>query len=162
MESLDRAKKVIQRFTYALSFAGMLVLIPMMLLTSTEVVSRFLWDRPLPGTVELSSYMLSFFVLLGLAYTQQVKGHVRVTMILDKLPPTLSLCVEVLTSLACLFIVGLMAWQGWVVGMEQQTVSDMLRVPQWPFRLLVALAGAGLFLELLIDFFATLGKFARR
>lgn len=155
---LNQAKWVIHKCTYYLSFAGMFVLLPLMLLTSSEVVSRAVWGRPIPGTVELSSYMLVIFILCGLAYTHQVRGHVRVNLLLTKLPPTLALAIEAITILLSLFIVGVLAWQGWVVGLEQKTVSDMLRIPQLPFRLLVSLAGAGMFLELLVDLCEVLGK----
>ena len=158
MHSLQKAKWVIQKATYYVSFGGMFVLLPLMLLSSLEVVSRAIWDRPLPGTVELSSYMLVIFILCGLAYTHQVRGHVRVNLLLTKLPPTLALLIEVITILLSLFIMGVLAWQGWVVGLEQKTVSDMLRIPQLPFRLLVSVAGVMMFLELLIDLFEALGK----
>ena len=158
MHSLQKAKWVIQKTTYYVSFGGMFVLLPLMLLSSLEVVSRAIWDRPLPGTVELSSYMLVIFILCGLAYTHQVRGHVRVNLLLTKLPPTLALLIEVITLLLSLFIMAVLAWQGWVVGLEQKTVSDMLRIPQLPFRLLVSVAGLMMFLELLIDLFEALGK----
>lgn len=158
MHSLQKAKWVIQKTTYYVSFGGMFVLLPLMLLSSLEVVSRALWDRPLPGTVELSSYMLVVFILCGLAYTHQVRGHVRVNLLLTKLPPTLALLIEVITILLSLFIMAVLAWQGWVVGLEQKTVSDMLRIPQLPFRLLVSVAGVMMYLELLIDLFEALGK----
>jgi hypothetical protein len=38
-----------------------------------------------------------------------------------------------------------------VVGIEEKTVSDMLRVPQYPFRLLIVVAAFLMCLELLID-----------
>lgn len=155
-------RKAIQRSTLYLSYVGMILLIPMMLLTSGEVVGRAIWSRPIPGSMELSSYMLAVFVLLGVAYTHQVRGHVRVSMLVSRLPEGLNLVLDVMTTLLSLFIIGIMAWQGWVVGMEERAVSDMLRVPQLPFRLLVSVAGIFLFLELLIDLVDTLKKFTRR
>ncbi len=144
-------RKTIQKTTAALSFAGMFMVIPMMLLTSAEVVGRAVWSRPIPGTVELSSYLLAIFVLLGIAYTQQVKGHVRVEMLLMHLPDRVAAAVDLCTTLLSLFIIGLLAWQGWFEGVEEKAVSDMLRIPQWPFKLLVSVAGGLLFLELAID-----------
>ncbi|MBN2125308.1 MAG: TRAP transporter small permease [Deltaproteobacteria bacterium] len=155
-------RKTIQRCTLYLSYLGMMLLIPMMLLTSGEVIGRAVWSRPIPGSMELSSYMLAVFILLGLAYTHQVKGHVRVTMLVGRLPEGVTLVLDVITTLLSLFIIALMAWQGWVVGMEERTVSDMLRIPQLPFRLLVSLGGAFLFLELLLELADTLKKFVRR
>jgi len=154
-------RKTIQRCTRYMSYIGMILLIPMMLLTSGEVVGRAVWSQPIPGSIELSSYLLAAFILLGLAYTQQVKGHVRVTMFVSRLPEKWGLVLDVITSLLSLFIIALMAWQGWIVGMEERTVSDMLRIPQFPFRLLVAVGGAFLFLELIFELIDTLKKLVR-
>jgi len=140
----------------------MILLIPMMLLTSAEVVGRAVWSRPIPGTMELSSYMLAIFILLGIAYTHQVRGHVRVTMLVSRLPRKWGIALDVITTLLSLFIIAVMTWQGWVVGIEERTVSDMLRVPQFPFRLLVSLGGLLLFLELLLELGDNLKKFVRR
>ncbi|MCB2185344.1 MAG: TRAP transporter small permease [Deltaproteobacteria bacterium] len=148
---MESARRLIQKFTFYLGNLGMFVLLPIMFLSSAEVVSRSVWNRPLPGTVELSSYMMSIFVLCGLAYTQQVKGHVRVGLLLSRLSTRAGVILESFTILLSLFMAVLITWQGVVVGLEQKTVSDMLRIPQLPFRLFVALAGAGLFLELFLD-----------
>ncbi len=44
------------------------------------------------------------------------------------------------------------------MGIEEKTVSDMLRVPQYPFRLLVAVAAFLMCLELLMDLGDSLRK----
>ena len=154
-------RKFIQKMTFSISFVGMRFLRPMMLRTTGEVVGRAVWSRPIPGSMELSSYMLSIFVLLGIAYTHQVGGHVRVTMLVSRIPVKAAIVLQVLTTLLSLFIIGVMAWQGWVVGMEERTVSDMLRVPQFPFRMLVSVAGFFLFLELLLDLVGSMQKLIR-
>ena len=162
MEWLRNIRKPLQRLTLALSYGGMFLLVPMMLLTAGDVIGRVFWSRPIPGAVELSSYMLAVFILMGIAYTHQVKGHVRVGMLVSRLPERVGLILDVFTILLSLFIISILAWQGWVVGIEERTVSDMLRIPQLPFRLLVSVAALVLCLELLIDLFDTLGKLVRR
>ena len=140
----------------------MFLLIPMMLLTAADVIGRAVWARPIPGAVEICSYMLAIFILLGVAYTHQVKGHVRVSMLVSRLPERAGLILDSMTTLLSLFILSILAWQGWVVGIEERTVSDMLRIPQLPFRLLVSVAGVFLCLELLIDLSTSVGKLVRR
>jgi len=157
-----RLRDGVRRVVRLLCYLGMLLLIPLMLLTSAEVVGRGLWSRPIPGTMEISSYLLSIFILLGLAYTQQVKGHVRVNMLTARLPERLRLGLEIFTTLLSILIVGIMCWQGWVIGMEERSVSDMLRIPQRPFRLLVAVAALLLLLELVIDLIEAARRLARR
>ena len=161
MNALDALKGWIRRLTLYVSYLGMVLLIPMMLLTTTDVMGRAFWSRPVYGTVELSSYMLAVFILLGVAYTHQVKGHVRVTMLTSRLPRRANLALDLVTILLSMFIIGLIAWQGWVVGMEERAVSDMLRVPQRPFKLLVSVAAFLLWLELCIDLFATIKQLSR-
>jgi len=151
MNAYQTIKGSIQKITRGVSYVGMFLLIPMMLLISTEVTTRFLWNRPIPGTLELSSYMLSIFVLLGIAYTQQAKGHVRVTMLTTRLPRRVRLSLDMLTTLLSIFIIAILAWQGWVVGIEETEVSDMLRLSIKPFKLLVAVGGFLLVLELILD-----------
>ena len=160
MEAYESIKALIQKVTRGLTYVGMFLLIPMMLWTSTEVVSRGLWSRPIPGTLESASYMLSVFILLGLAYTYQVGGHVRVTMFTDRLPVKVALVLNVFTTLLSIYIIAILCWQGYVVGMEERSVSDMLRIPQYPFRLLVSLAGFFLCLELVCDLVDTVRKLA--
>jgi TRAP-type C4-dicarboxylate transport system permease small subunit len=108
--------------------------------------------------VELSSYMLAVFILLGVAYTQQVKGHVRVTMLIWRLPEKVAVVLDSFTTLLSMFIILILAWQGLIVALETTRVSDMLRIAQQPFRFLVSIAGFFLFLELSIDLAHSLRK----
>ncbi|BEQ14921.1 TRAP transporter small permease subunit [Desulfoferula mesophila] len=160
MQAYENVKAFIQKVTRILTYVGMFLLIPMMLLTAAEVVGRGIWSRPIPGTLELSSYMLSIFILLGLAYTQQVRGHVRVTMFTDRLPEKVALSMDVFTTLLSIFIIAMLCWQGYKVAMEEVSVSDMLRVPQYPFRMLVAVGAFFLCLELLCDLVDTVRRLA--
>jgi TRAP-type C4-dicarboxylate transport system permease small subunit len=122
-----------------------------MIITAVDVLGRDLFNHPIPGTVELSQYMLSVFILLGFAYTQQVKAHVTVSIFTSRLPYHAQLLLRIITTLLILLVGCIIAWQGWVVGIEERTVSDILRVPQYPFRLFVAFAAFMLCLQLLID-----------
>ena len=158
MKGLAEIRKIIQRMTLFLCYAGMFLLIPMMLLTAGDVISRTVLGLHIPGTVELSSYMLAVFILSGVAYTHQVKGHVRVLFFVSRIPEKAGLIVDIITTLLSLFIIAILAWQGWVLGIEEKTVSDMLRIPQLPFRLLVSVAAFFLCLELLIDLTVCAGK----
>ncbi len=162
MKRLERAEKIIQWVTRVSCYVGMFLLVPMMLLTAGDVVGRAVWSKPIPGAVELSSYMLAVFILLGLAYTQQVKGHVRVTMLIWRLPEKVAVVLDMFTTLLSMIIILILAWQGLVMGLEATGVSDMLRITQQPFRFLVSIAGFFLFLELSIDLMRSLRKLWRK
>lgn len=154
-------RKFVQRCTRYMSYAGMIMLIPMMLITTLDVIVRAVWSRTIPGAIELSSYMMAVFVLSGIAWVQQVKGHVSISMLTSRLSAKVSAFLNVITTLLSIFIIVILTWQGWVVGMEEKSVSDMLRVPQLPFRMLVPLGGLFLLFELLFDLSDAVKKYAR-
>ena len=162
MIPFEALKRVLQKMNRGIAFGGMFLLIPMMLLTTADVVGRSFFRRPIAGTYELSSYLLAVFILLGVSYTYQVGGHVRVTMFVAKLPDRVALAVNIMTTLLSLFIIAVLAWQGWVLGWEEKAVSEQLRIPEMPFRLLVFLAAVTLWLELLIDLVSQIDRFIRR
>jgi TRAP-type C4-dicarboxylate transport system permease small subunit len=159
---LGKVKSSIQRVNRFIAGVGAIFLIPLMLITAAEVIGRNLFNRPITGCVELSEYMLSIFILLGLAYSQQIKAHVGVSFFISRLSHRSQLILNIITILLSLLMFSILAWQGWKIGIEERTVSDMLRIPQYPFRLLVALAASFVCLELLIDFVDVLKKLSGR
>ncbi len=53
---------------------------------------------------------MAIVVLLGIAYTQTMKGHITVDIIVSRFSPT-QLVIDTLTYVLALFIFALMAWQ---------------------------------------------------
>ena len=158
----ETVKKGINRVNRFFAGIGAWFLIPLMLITAVDVVMRDVFNRPIPGAVELSQYMLAIFILLGLAYAQQIKAHVAVSIITSRFSERAQLILSIITALMSLFIFSVLEWQGLVVGIEERAVSDMLRIPQYPFRILVAVAAFFLCLELLIDLGNGLKRFVTR
>ena len=83
-------------------------------LTAVDVVGRNLFNHPIPGTVELSQYMLAIFILLGLAYAQQMKAHVAVSIFTSRLPHRAHLSSISLPPFSVYsFLVSLYGRDGW-------------------------------------------------
>lgn len=156
-----KIKHLIRRINFYICGAGVCLLLPLMLLTTGDVVGRKFFAKTIPGAFEISQYLLAVFILLGLAYTQQVKGHVGVDFLISKFSPRGRAFCEILTTLLSLFIIAILVYEGWVEGIKEKTVSDMLRIPQYPFRLLVSIGGFLLWLELLIDLVESAKKLKR-
>jgi len=162
MEFWIKAKEVVQRINILVCTIGMYLLIPMMFLTSTDVMARAVLARPISGSIELSEYMLAVVILLGLGYTEQKKGNVKVGFILEKFPPRFQAVTDIITTLLSLFIIFVMVWQGWLLAVKETTVSYMLRIPQNPFRMLVSIGGFLLGLELIIDLVNACNRLRKR
>ena len=162
MNGLAMAKKVIHGLSYWVCVVGMFMIIPLMLMTTWDVISRSFLNKPVKGSFEVSEYMLAVIILLAAAYTQQVKGHVWVDFFTVKLSEPVQNVFRVITDFASLFIVSIIVIMGFMEAHEERAVSDMLRIPQWPFKMLVCVGGFLLWLEFVVDLFESAAKVVRR
>lgn len=141
----------IQKFNFYTCLVGMCLLLPLMFLTTADVLGRKFLAKTIPGTFELSEYILAVFVLLSAAYIQQIKGHIGIDFFTSNFSDRSRLVCRIITNLLSLLIITILIFYGWLEGLQEKTVSDMLRIPQYPFRLLVAVGGFFLWLELFFD-----------
>ncbi|HEY3276995.1 MAG TPA: TRAP transporter small permease [Syntrophorhabdaceae bacterium] len=162
MGAFKAFRTVVERIIRFSGTVGMIFVIPLMLITTADVVGRGFFNKPIAGTFELSEYMLAIIILLGTAYTQHVKGHVAVDFLTSHFNSRTQRICQVLTMFLSLFIVTLLVWQGFKLGMEETGVTDQLRIPRAPFKMLVGVGGALLWLQLLFDFIDSIAQFKRR
>ena len=151
MSAFQIARRIVERAVYYTAALGMKLVMTLMILTTGDVIGRDFFDKPIPGTFELSEYMLAVVILLSAAYTQQVKGHVAVDFVTARFGPRTQGLLRVLTTLLSLGVVAIIAWQGFILGMEEKAVTDQLRIPMAPFKMLVGVCGVLLGLQLLFD-----------
>ena len=162
MEALKVLRSFIEKIIRFVATIGMVFVLPLMLITSADVVGRGFFNKPIAGTFELSEYMLAVIILLGTAYTQQVKGHVAVDFLTSRFNNKTQALCQMLVLFLSLFIVTILVWQGFKLGIEETGVTDQLRVPRAPFKMLVGIGGSLLWLQLLFDFIDSIVKVARR
>ena len=126
--------------------AGAAVL-AMTLLVTVDVLFRFLFGGSTRMAVEFSGYLLVVIVFLGLAYTHQEKGHIRVDFFLNLLPPRVQKLVGFLGTVLFLFLsafLGYRASQSVLVSYQFGSTSRTgIDVPLWPYQ---AVIPVGLFL----------------
>ena len=162
MKALEGFQKGVHKTTYIVCVLGMFLAIPLMLITTFDVLGRALFNKPLPGTLELSEYMLAIIILLGAAYTQQVTGHVGVNFLTSRFPAKGQAICKIITDLASLFIIAILTVYGYIEGIHETSVTDQLRVPMWPFKVLVAVGGFMLWREIFTDLMTSITSLGRR
>lgn len=150
---MGRIARSIHRIVYYACIVGMVVILLMMLLTTSDVIGRSIFTWPIPGTLEITSYMLAVIILLGMGHAQQARQYVRVDLFIIKIPRRGQVVLESIFTLFALIVFALVAWQGWEGGfkaLRQNETSDILRIPSYPFELLVAVGAFLLCLELIL------------
>jgi len=143
------------------------VLSIMMLLTAADVAGRYFANRPIKGSWELVGLMLICAATWGLAYCQIQKGHIRVTVLLERFSPRLQ---AILNSLAYLIGIGafsLICWQMLVMAktyifLPTGGLTEDLSIPYFPFMLMLAIGAGMLAVILLVDLLRSLAEVVRK
>jgi TRAP-type C4-dicarboxylate transport system permease small subunit len=131
--------EIFGRFLRMLALASGGVLLVLMVFTVADVIMRAVFDRPFSGSIEFTEFCMALIVFLGIPYTGWVGGHISVDLFekyLDR--PSLRLLPALISFIgAALF--ALIAWR---VALEASAtlhqVSNMMRMPHYPFRFTVA------------------------
>ncbi len=158
------AEKAINTVSQAIHGIGGVVLALMMLLTATDVIGRYLFNRPVDGSTELNEVMLAIVVFFGVAYTATQKGHVRVEILVSALPQKARILLDALMTFLGFGLFSLMSWQAVVLGIDQwnrDLTTSVLYIPVFPIALAVAFGSGLLGLVSLMHFFETIGQVAR-
>ncbi len=128
----------------ALFIAGVFLL-SMILLTCANILSREIW-KPVSGTYELLGFFGSVTASFSLGYTQRMRGHISVDVLINTFPKRLKGVLNAVSSLVGALFFALIAWQLFLDAgdlMRSGEVSETLRIVYYPF-VYGASAGCGL------------------
>lgn len=161
MAYLERITQWLSRWFNWVAAGGV---VAMMLLTTADVIGRS-FRRPIPGTFEIIGFLCVVVVAFAIAYTQILRGHISVEIVVSRLPQRAQ---GIIGSIMCLLGLGLfilLAWQSiglardvWVSGW----VSPTEKIPFFPFIYGIALACVPICLVLLVEFLKSLAKAVRK
>jgi TRAP-type C4-dicarboxylate transport system permease small subunit len=155
------AEKTVRLTSRTVFYLGSATLLIIMVLVTLDVGGRYLFNKPLLGVNEICEFMLAGAVLLGLAYTQILRGHVMVELLYDRLSPKTQAILALFHCLIGMFIFGLIAWQSAIMtydNWQDRLTSDILRIPAWPFRSFAPVGAFLLTLELFVELVEVLKK----
>lgn len=144
--------KAFEGFLRLLALLAGVVLLLLMAFTTLDVIMRYFFNAPFRGSLEATEFAMAIIVFLGIAYCGVVGGHIGVDLLEKYLDRPSMRFVAVLVSLAGSALFAVIAWE-----MVEETVyawtqiSNMLRMPHWPFRLVVAFGSAMFAIVLLIQ-----------
>jgi TRAP-type transport system small permease protein len=142
---LDRIENGLERILRLLAYTGGLVLAGLMLLVIYEITMRYFFARPFRGGYELTELAMSLIVAFGLPYTAAVRGHVSVDLFSRWLDHPSMRWLTALVYLACAVLLAFVAWQATKYAMGSLRWGDltnMMRIPKFPFQLAVAISMA--------------------
>jgi TRAP-type C4-dicarboxylate transport system permease small subunit len=134
--------KRIKSLNYLLAYVGSYVLFGMMLITTCDVVGRYLLNLPITGAYEITEAMMVTLVFFFLGYTQAEKSHVAVDLAVNLLPHKLRVLIDITTHILSFLMILLVGWMSivrWRELMEIGEHTPILFIPVSPFLLILAL-----------------------
>jgi TRAP-type C4-dicarboxylate transport system permease small subunit len=127
----------------------------MMFLTFFDVGGRFILNKPINGSLEITEYLMVFLVSFGLGYCALKNGHIRVDLIMQYTSRKANLWFDVFAyGVSCIFYI-FICWQAWLYALSKvasKMTSSVLLIPVYPFVFALSVGAAFLVLVLLRDF----------
>ncbi|MES3677143.1 TRAP transporter small permease [Halomonas elongata] len=150
---LDRVSRVTSGFGRELA---VIAIVLMMMLVSLNTLARALpFTASLYFVEEYAGYLFVALAFMGLADTFRTGGHLRVELLVQRLPPRPAAALELLVTLVAIGIIAVLAWHAMALftsslasGEQAQTIT---RTPLWIPRLLLAPGYGLLLIELLVN-----------
>ncbi|SFP78328.1 TRAP transporter small permease subunit [Tranquillimonas alkanivorans] len=127
-----------------LMLIGGLGVLALMVNVTADVVSKFVWNAPIQGTIEVSSYYyMVALVMLPMAFVELEDEQISVDLLFNHFPGPLQRVSLVLTCLATTGILWTMAWRtgldalrAWNIG---EVVMGSREIIVWPGRMMLPL-----------------------
>ena len=127
----------------------------MMFLTFFDVAGRFILNKPISGSFEITQFCMAIMVAFGLGYSALYKVHIRVDLLMQYTSRKVNLWLNVFAyGTAWIFYVFL-TWQIWQdarQAMASKITSSVLIIPIYPFVFLLSIGAALLVLVFFRDF----------
>ena len=151
-------EKLIMHYEATLEKWGVfLISVPLAVMTVIEVlnaVGRKL-SMPFPCALESVESLLVISVYLGVAIVALEGGHVNVTLMTNRLSPSVQSALDALANLLGALTFGFFAVAAWVEGVKSVAILEMrigmYRFPIWPFKIIFAFGLTLLVVQLAVN-----------
>ena len=133
---------------------GTLALFALLLLTFSDVLTRNLFNAPIPGAQEVSeNWLMVILVATGIWWSSVVRDHIRVTLLTETIGPNTFKLVEIVVTLASVALLLRMAQLGLIsaiASMQEGEYTGAYNTIVWPLRYLLTAAFFGYAVVLVI------------
>ena len=167
MKFSARTDAVLQKVSKVAAIVAAIVLAIMMLLTVADVIGRYFFLSPIKGTWEIVGLLLVCAGTWGLGYCQMQKGHISITVLLQRFSRRIQAVIRSLTYLIGLAAFSLICWRMFLMTVRYLTtmksyVTDTLEIPYPPFMLMLSIGAGIMALVLIVDLVRSLAEVARK
>ena len=121
-------------------------------ITFANVLVRYFTNVSFAFTEEFSIFLMVVLTLFGAAAAFARDRHIRMTFIVERLPPRIARPLEMLVLLLGMLMFAVMAWYGYFLFLDDwqyDTTSPGIGIPQWLYSVWLPLLSVVIFLRIL-------------
>lgn len=137
------------RIVDASTLIGAVAVVLMMLHISVDVVAKYIFGVPMPGTITaVSNYYMIVVAFLPLAFTERRNTQISVEVATVHMPGGVQRGLNLFSLVICTVIFAAMTWQGLIEAGRAQSIGTFeieydVKLITWPARYVLPL-GCGL------------------
>ena len=119
-------------------FLAALALALICLITFANVLVRYFTDESFAFTEEFSVFLMVVLTFVGASAAFARNSHIRMTFIVEKLPPRIASQVELAVMIVAALLFAIIVWYGIRLLQDDwkfETTSPGIGIPQWIYTL---------------------------
>ncbi|WP_225984825.1 MULTISPECIES: TRAP transporter small permease [Noviherbaspirillum] len=159
---MQKIGRLLSRITDLATVIGALGIALMMIHITLDVVLRYLFDLPLPGTIAIVSYYyMVIAAFVPLAFAEQKGAHISVEVVTERMPAWIQNHLTGWSYLLSAVIFGMLTVRTWGEAMSKKQIGASIvqgeaSIVLWPTYFILPIGFGLIFLILAHKFFAYL------
>lgn len=153
---VDFITLVLSKIEAAGQIAASILLFVMMIISTLDVVGRYVLSKPLPGAMIFEMMILAAMGWLIIAHTQNYRRHIRVESLIQRLGnPAMKMSI-IVGDIAMLVYAIFIVWGGWnnaigSLAIRETELTESIIIPIYHIKFLVPIGAGLLCLQLILD-----------
>ena len=141
MARLQKIRQVLGIIEKWSAYLAMVILFALVVLSTINVVMRFFFTMALHGFYEVTELGMVAIIFLAIGYTMKIGGHVTVDILTNRFSLRTRAIISVIVCLLVLFAMAMLIWgaiDGGLYHWRAGSFSNLLHIPDYPFRFVIA------------------------
>jgi TRAP-type C4-dicarboxylate transport system permease small subunit len=155
MSSFKRFYRGYGSLLRAMGFISSISTFAMMVLVVCNVASRYLLNRPITGTLEITESLLVVVIFLSVGITQYDGGHIRVNLLTRRMPPRLARAANVVCMICGALFFSWCAYATWNFAVQSYSFDEhewgSIVFPLYPVKFVIFAGMVMLAFQFLLD-----------
>jgi TRAP-type C4-dicarboxylate transport system permease small subunit len=132
-----------------------------MILLIVNLITRF-FGVPIPGLLELSTFVFVAVIYLGLAHAEEHDEHIKVNAILRRLPPRIARAVKIFNYTVAVSVGGIITFAAGRIAIDAylsgESVPGTSPLPTYPVKIAIFVGILFFVLQCIVTLFTFLGS----